>query len=115
MIKIIETHLLFNQDWDFKDHQSRVIEFDDWEKYVDFFRNYNGDYVNSCISAYGCLMGVTLPKHATIKNLEYDNYHLSCDVILFDGSISKTLAYLIEEPEKLDTICSNAMSNIHNI
>ena len=97
--------MLYNKDLEFKDHQSRIIEFDDWEKYIDFFLNYNGDYVNNCNSVYGCLMGVTLPKHATITNLEYDNYHLSCDVILFDMSVCKTLAYLIEESEEIDTIC----------
>jgi len=45
------------------------------------------------------MMGCVLPKMATIKNLKYDDFHLSCEVVKFDGTITKKLAYLINGQE----------------
>ncbi|MDD2477183.1 MAG: hypothetical protein PHI32_14900 [Dysgonamonadaceae bacterium] len=87
----------------FEDHQARITNIESWDEYISLYTTYSGeasgrDYKSS-------MMGCVLPKMATIKNLKYNDFHLSCEVVLFNGMITKKLAYLINEPEKLDTTC----------
>jgi len=90
MIKVIETNLSLQCDDSIIDHQSRVVEIDNWDNYINEFKECKAISRNSII---GCLNGYTLsPKISEIKNLKYDDFHLSCDVYIGNYK-SKKLAY----------------------
>ena len=94
-MKIVETNIIY-EGLTFYDHQTRVLEIPSWEEYCDLFRNYKGTPAGDkykCI--YNQLSGYVLPKNATIENLIYDDFHLSCDVINYEGQITKLFSYLI--------------------
>lgn len=104
MVKIIETNLsIHNETYQIMDHQSRIIEAESWDKYIDYYFNYmNGfdDFKFKCLTN---MFGNTLPREAKIENFKFDDYHLSCDVIKhidYWGQphtiITKKLAYLVE-------------------
>jgi hypothetical protein len=94
MIKIIETNLSMDGDI-IKDHQSRVIEVESWDEYLDEIKEYK------CVSRLDMfynLNGCTLPKNCRIDKLVYDDFHLSCDVYSFYNNMkTKKLAYKAEE------------------
>lgn len=92
-MKVIETNLSLQVNNEILDHQSRVIEVDSWEEYVDEIRN--GKSVRRC-AAIGSMSGNTLHNNVIIENFESDEFHLSCEVKK-DGTRGKTkkLAYLI--------------------
>lgn len=91
MVKIIETNLSM-KDSAIVDHQSRVIEVDHWESYINELRNMESVYRTS---ALGSLHGVSLPLKSRVENLTYDENHLSCDVYNRFGMMTKKLAYLV--------------------
>lgn len=90
MIKVIETNLSVNLDGEIKDHQSRVIEVESWEEYVQEIRNEEFIERKSII---GNLHGKTIPSDVIVDNLVYDDKHLSCDIYNRHGIMSKKLAY----------------------
>lgn len=92
MIKIIETNLSIDENNIIRDHQSRVIEVDSWDEYIQEIKNSKAIYRSSII---GSLHGNTIQNDSKVENLIYDDFHLSCDVINRYGIISKKLAYLI--------------------
>lgn len=92
-MRVIETNLSM-KDEVIKDHQSRIIEVNSWEDYCKAFSTYDGDYIDK-FKALTPLMGCSIPKNAQIKNLKYDDFHLSCEVVLYNGLIDTKLAYLI--------------------
>lgn len=92
MAKVIETNISYG--YGAFDHQSRVIEVDSWESYVNEINNRESVDRYSCI---GCLHGLTLPRNAkdiTIEDFKCDDFHLSFYIRELD--ITK-LAYLAEE------------------
>lgn len=91
---VIETNLLFNDEWILQDHQSRTIEVNSWREYVELFEFYYGEA--SGVDYKSSMAGNVLPSNSVIKNIKYDDFHLSCDIITSDGKISKKLAYLIK-------------------
>lgn len=76
-----------------KNHQSRVIEADSWEEYCKVLEGYSGKPIEfKCLTS---MVGDTIPENVNVYNLQYDEYHLSCDV--WNGIFGiKTLAYLCE-------------------
>jgi len=94
MIKIIETNLSIFTHQDgceiIKDHQSRVIEVESWEDYIEEIKQSKSVVRNSII---GSLHGVTILPEARVENLTYDDFHLNCDVINRFGIMSKKLAF----------------------
>jgi len=96
MIKIIETNLSIFTHQDgceiIKDHQSRVIEVEFWEDYINEIKLAKSVSRNSII---GNLHGNTIPHDSKVENLVYDDFHLNCDVINRYGIMSKKLAYMI--------------------
>ena len=72
-----------------ENHQSRIIEADSWKDYCKSFEEYNGDSIEFKILT--SMTGETIPKGENIYNLEYDDYHLSCNV-----SGMKKLAYICD-------------------
>ena len=95
MIKIIETNLSIykhDEDHTIKDFQSRVIEVDSWEEYIQEIKDAKVVVRSSIL---GSLHGTTIPYNARIENLTYDDFHLDCDVVNRFGMNSKKLAYKI--------------------
>ena len=90
MIKVIETNLSLDDNDNIVDHQSRVIEVENWEEFINEIKV--GKTV-SRKSIYGCLDGCTIPRESKVVNLKYDNIHLSCDVYNYFGMKSKKLVY----------------------
>lgn len=88
-MKVIETNISM-EDNEIKDIQSRVVEIEDWNSYVEEIKN--GISVDRH-DTVGCLHGKTLFNNCVIKNLDYNNHRLFCDVINKYGIKSKKLAY----------------------
>lgn len=91
MIQVIETNLSIDKDNIIRDHQSRIVEVEDWDTYCKEYENYNG----GCVEFYSETMpGVTLTSNCKITELEYDDIHLSC---IIEKRIFKTkrLAYKV--------------------
>jgi hypothetical protein len=79
-VKVIETNLSLNPNYDYDiilDHQSRVIEVDSWEDYINEIKEAKTVIREAYI---GKMEGTTLPQEAKIKDLKYDYFHLSCYV-----------------------------------
>lgn len=93
MIKVIETNLSLDYEDNIKDHQSRVIEVESWDDFINEVKE------AKCItrSAYlGGMYGTTIPRSAKVENLTYDDSHLMCDVYNYAGQKTKKLAYRIK-------------------
>lgn len=45
MIQVIETNLSIDKDDAIRDHQSRIVEVEDWNTYCKAFKEYNGEAV----------------------------------------------------------------------
>lgn len=99
MGKIIETNIRLTQDNEVTSFQSRVINYDSWEEYVDLYNNNTVKSVNAELGG----MGNIIPA-AKVLNLQIDNTkgyfskvnRLSCNFELFDGSMVKRLAEYLE-------------------
>jgi hypothetical protein len=92
MIKVIETNLYLDHEDNIKDHQSRVIEVESWDDFINEVKE------AKCItrSAYlGSMYGVTIPRSAKVENLIYDDFHLACDVYNYAGQKTKKLCYKV--------------------
>lgn len=92
MPKVIETNLYIEKD-EIKDFQSRIIEVDSWEDFINEVREGKTVIRNSIL---GNLHGSTIPRAFKVINLEYDDFHLSCDVYNYLRQRTKKLVYLIE-------------------
>jgi hypothetical protein len=93
-IKVIETNILLNPNYDndiMLDHQSRMIEVESWDDFVNEIKEAKTVMRQSCIG----YMGATIPKEAKVSNLVYDDTHLSCYVVSKLGNKSKKLAFKI--------------------
>jgi hypothetical protein len=91
MVKVIETNLSI-EDNCIKDHQSRVIEVDSWESYVEEIKEKTQVYRKSII---GYLEGVSIPYCTIDKWLYCDDFHLALDFQLDNGMMRKRLAYRV--------------------
>jgi hypothetical protein len=89
MVKIIETNLSIGNNNEIFDHQSRVIEVESWDDFVNEIKE------GKSIDRKGTLWGLTLPRQCRVENLKFDEKHLSCDVNRNNNLISRKLAYLI--------------------
>lgn len=98
---IIETNISYDDKGELYDHQSRVIEVESWKEYCNLYTYYNGDYVGDKYKSYGMLSGCVLPKNATISNLKFDEFHLRCQVKLYNNNIQHKLAYILEREVNL--------------
>jgi hypothetical protein len=94
MVKIIETNISLNDDGIQADFQSRVIEVDSWELFVDEIKSGETKNRTACI---GYLTGLSLPRQTKIESIKDDGFHLSCDFTNRFGCKMRKLAYLINE------------------
>jgi hypothetical protein len=93
MALIIETNISLDENNNFVDHQSRVVEVDSWDELVQEVI----DKKPVIRKAYlGSMYGVTIPKGCTIENLVVKDYHLSCDITTYNELKSKKLLYLVK-------------------
>ena len=89
--KIIETNISM-KDGQVYDHQSRVVEADSWDEYIEMYEKYDGSPIDR-FKAISEMIGNSIPKDVEILNLKYDEKHLTCDFKHKDGWIEKKLAY----------------------
>ena len=89
--KIIETNISM-KDGQVYDHQSRVVEADSWDEYIEMYEEYDGLPIDR-FKAISEMIGNSIPKDVEILNLKYDEKHLTCDFKHKDGWIEKKLAY----------------------
>ena len=92
MIQVIETNLSIDKDNLIRDHQSRIVEVEDWDTYCKAFEEYNGEAVYFKSKA---MRGYSILSNCTMTDLIYDDIHLSCMVLHRSGFITKKLAYRI--------------------
>lgn len=97
MTYVIETNLSMNGD-KIADHQSRVIEVPSWEEYCAMYETYNGQACNIGKSLTNSI-GNNINSNRIIENLEYDDFHLSCNMVwdnelFYLDSKTKHLAFL---------------------
>lgn len=75
MVKVIETNVILKNGV-VTDHQSRVVEVESWESYVEEMRSCKSVYREDF---YGRLNGESLFKNTRIENFKADDFHLSFD------------------------------------
>lgn len=93
MDKIIETNLSFHENEDICDFQSRIVEVESWELYVEEM------IARKSVrrSAYvGSMAGESLPRDIEVEHFKSDKHHLSVDFINKAGHKMKHMAYLIK-------------------
>lgn len=93
VVKIIETNLSLTRKGQIKDHQARIVEAESWDDYVESFQNYDGRTVE--FKSLTSMIGNSINKELHLYNLEYDDFHLSCN-LSNDMFGTKHLAYLIQ-------------------
>ncbi|MFS0643824.1 hypothetical protein [Siminovitchia sp. 179-K 8D1 HS] len=77
------------------DFQSRVIEVESWDKYINEAKGRRSITRNSII---GNLYGESFPRYASeLSDLKYDNSHLSYSFTNGAGFRMIKLAYLVNE------------------
>ena len=92
MIQVIETNLSIDKDDTIRDHQSRIVEVEDWDTYFKAFEKYN---VEAVYFKSKTMRGYSILSNCTMTDLIYDDIHLSCMVLHRSGFITKKLAYRI--------------------
>ncbi len=91
-MKVIETNINRGDNTRPIDCQSRVIDIDDWEKYCQKYKNYNGEaFGNEYKSS---MHGMSMPKNAIIDMLECDSHRIIVVMKLPDGLLHEHYAYL---------------------
>ena len=94
MIKVIETNLSVNPDNIIMDHQSRVIEVESWESYINEIKE--GRSI-SRLDRYGSVNGCSFPIGCILDNLKFDEFHLSYNAMRNGQLWGKSLAYKIAD------------------
>lgn len=89
MIQVIETNLSIDEDDVIRDHQSRVVEVEDWDTFCKAFKEYNGEAVYFKSKT---MPGNSISSNCIITDLIYDDIHLSCMVLRPSGFVTKKLA-----------------------
>lgn len=77
MVEVIETNLFVDNDNRIHDHQSRIIEVEDWDTYCNAFEKYDGRAIRFKSKQ---IPGNSIQANRKIKELLYDDYHLSCAI-----------------------------------
>lgn len=82
---IIETNYKMKEN----SFQSRIIKFHSWDVYCSLYSDYKGIHSSSI---NGTMFGPSLSNNMRINNLVFDDASLSCDFILYNGSLVKRFA-----------------------
>ena len=99
-IEVIETNLIIDENNIIRDHQSRVVEADSWDKYCEAHKNYDGKAI---FFKSKVMIGDSIQSNCRISNLKYDEMHLSCNITKLKDNgeeifTDKRLAYRIVNP-----------------
>lgn len=89
MAKVIETNLTLDGEDKIIGFQSRVIDVENWESYIDEMKN------GKSVTRNGTLYGESLPRKVEVFDFKYDSFHLSFSFYNMLGRKMKRLAYLI--------------------
>lgn len=93
MIEVIETNLTVDNDNRIYDYQLRIIEVEDWDTYCNAFEKYDGKAI--CFKSKQ-MPGNSIQANRKIKELLYDDYHLSYAALnddVYDNFIERHFAY----------------------
>ena len=93
MNRIIETNISIDDKGQIADHQSRIIQVESWESYIEEIKSGETKYRMSYL---GNVHGCSLPKFCRVDNLVFDDFHMSCNVWNYANMLTKKLAYLFE-------------------
>lgn len=92
LTKVIETNISYYEDnTTISDVQSRVIEVDSWNAYLEEIRNQEQVFR---YAAMGNLSGVSFPRDAIIKDFDANNKRLICHLELYNGNKLLKIAYV---------------------
>lgn len=98
MVKVIETNISLSPSREMADFQSRVIEVESWQSFIDEVKNKQPVERKSFM---GRLNGLTIPVKCNVLNfVEINEYHFKCSVVHYDGRETLKLAYLIGKSEE---------------
>lgn len=100
MVKIIETNLSVDGENNIKDHQARWVVIRDWKDYCKKYQFYDGNRV--CYGIESSMPGVDIPANVEITNLQFDGYHLSCDIHHRGHFATKRFAYNMDAAQQLE-------------
>lgn len=92
---VIETNISYeNGIKEFCDHQSRIVIVESWEDYINTYINQESVFYQ------GTMGGRNFSQISKVSDLEYDDFHLSCDI---DNGfwITKKLAYKVQDEFEL--------------
>jgi hypothetical protein len=92
VVRVIETNLSLNDTGEIVDHQSRVIEVESWETFINEIQEAKTVIRPSVI---GNLHGTSIPIQSNVEDIMYDDFHLSCNIYNHRGIKTKKLACLV--------------------
>ena len=92
MVKVIETNISIDDNGEYRDHQSRIIEVTSWQ---DMIEEVSQNKAVARNSYYGGMSGCTIPRMAKVENLIYDDNHLWCDITTYNGLKTRKFLYLV--------------------
>lgn len=75
--------------------QERIIEVESWDYILNQFNNKERDGKIYKDMVTGSMVGSILPKTFDIRNLTYNDRELTCNVVIFDGSITRKFISII--------------------
>lgn len=93
MVKIIETNISLGNG-NMIDTQSRVIELNSWNEYVESIKE-TKSIIKDCI--IGSLYGATIPRNCKVSELEYTDHSLVCKIEDYKHEFTIKSAYLVKE------------------
>lgn len=94
MKKVIETNISLDNMGQQADFQSRVIEVESWELFIEEIKS-GKSVTRNC--KVGSSFGTSVPRFGKISNLKFDENHISCDITNIFGLQTRKLAYLVNE------------------
>lgn len=93
MNMVIETNISIDDKGQIADHQSRIIQVESWESYIEEIKSGETKYRTSYL---GNLHGRSLPRVYRVDNLVFDDFHMSCDVYNSQDALSKKFSFLVD-------------------
>ena len=100
---VIETSILASIEGDIADHQSRIVEIDDWDSYVEQYVH------NKPLNYSGTMNGKSFKESWEMVDLYYDETHLICEFIDDLGFNICKLAYLVQDEFSLNFTTKEVM------
>ena len=100
---VIETSILASIEGDIADHQSRIVEIDNWYSYVEQYVH------NKPLNYRSTMKGDSFKESWEMVDLYYDENHLISEFIDDLGFNICKLAYLVQEEFSLEFTAKDVM------